>query len=104
LGDALNPTSLQKIQQLEGIDKFPHLEYPEQDFAKPTWVKTFENVDLEDEGGIIVLEGYVDPADDPNMKVFDFLQCCFINYTTHFRSNGSSTTCPYKTQIVTAVN
>jgi hypothetical protein len=55
--DALNPASLQKIQQLEGIDKFPKLEYPEQEFSKPVWVKTFENVELEDEGGILILEG-----------------------------------------------
>jgi hypothetical protein len=69
LGDALNPASLQKIQQLEGIDKNPRLEYPEQDYGKPVWIKTFDNVELEDEGGVLMLEGYVDPADDPNLNV-----------------------------------
>lgn len=73
LGDALNPSSLQKIQHLEGIDKFPKLEYPEQEFGKPAWVKTFDNVKLDDEGAILTLEGYVDPADDPNLKVEWFL-------------------------------
>lgn len=68
-GDALNPAAFQKIQELESIDKNQRLQYPEQEFGKPNWVKTFENVDLEDEGGVIVLEGFVDPAQDPDLKV-----------------------------------
>lgn len=67
--DTAHPASLQKIEYLEGLDKNPRLEYPEQEFGKPSWVTTFENVDVEDEGGIIKLEGYVDPADDPNLRV-----------------------------------
>ncbi|KAI6199682.1 hypothetical protein M3Y96_00652800 [Aphelenchoides besseyi] len=67
--DSAHPASYEKIQTLEGVDKFPRLEYPEQEFSKPVWVQTFENVDLEDEGAVIRLAGYVDPADDPDLRV-----------------------------------
>lgn len=71
--DTAHPASLQQVQYLEGIDKNPRLEFPEQVFDKPQWVRTFENVDIEDEGGIVKLQGYVDPSDDPNLRVEWFL-------------------------------
>ncbi|CAD5224123.1 unnamed protein product [Bursaphelenchus okinawaensis] len=71
--DTAHPASLQKIEYMEGIDKNPRLEYPEQQFDKPNWVQTFENVEVEDEGGIIKLTGYVDPADDPELRIEWFL-------------------------------
>ena len=82
--DSQHPDAWQKIQDLEGLDKFPQLEYPETEFGKPQWVRTFENVDVEQEGEIVQLFGQVDPADDPNLKVEWFLngvplQNCELN-------------------------
>uniref|UniRef100_A0A7E4ZS77 Immunoglobulin I-set domain protein n=1 Tax=Panagrellus redivivus TaxID=6233 RepID=A0A7E4ZS77_PANRE len=64
-----HPTSLAKIQELEGIDKFPRLEYPEDNYDKPVWVETFENVEVEDEGAVVVLSGIVEPANDPALRI-----------------------------------
>ncbi|KAI6230227.1 Hemicentin-1 [Aphelenchoides fujianensis] len=67
--NAFHEESYRKILELEGVDKNPRLEYPEQEFGKPVWVQTFQNVDLQDEGDAIQLQGYVDPADDPDLRV-----------------------------------
>lgn len=71
--DSAHPISYQKIQELEAIDKNQRLEYPEKIFEKPNWIKTFENVEVDDEGTIVQLFGQIEPADDPELKVEWFL-------------------------------
>jgi titin len=67
--DSAHPTSFQKIQELEAMDKYARLEYPEEEFGKPVWETTFEDVNVENEGDIVVLSGQVEPATDPSMRV-----------------------------------
>uniref|UniRef100_A0A0N5C356 Ig-like domain-containing protein n=1 Tax=Strongyloides papillosus TaxID=174720 RepID=A0A0N5C356_STREA len=85
-----HPESLLKIQQLEAIDKNPSLETPTQEFGKPVWVKTFENVELEkdEEGQIIQLHGVVEPVNDPNMKIEWFLNGIPLHNANRFRSEN----------------
>uniref|UniRef100_A0A913I9R6 Ig-like domain-containing protein n=1 Tax=Strongyloides stercoralis TaxID=6248 RepID=A0A913I9R6_STRER len=84
----LHPESLLKIQQLEAIDKNPTLELPVQEYGKPVWLKTFENVELEkdEEGQIIQLHGVVEPANDPNLKIEWFLNGIPLHNANRFRS------------------
>uniref|UniRef100_A0AC35F7I7 Ig-like domain-containing protein n=1 Tax=Panagrolaimus sp. PS1159 TaxID=55785 RepID=A0AC35F7I7_9BILA len=51
------------------MDKSRRLEYPEDDFGKPVWETTFQDVDVENEGDIVVLSGQVEPATDPSMRI-----------------------------------
>uniref|UniRef100_A0A914PTN8 Ig-like domain-containing protein n=1 Tax=Panagrolaimus davidi TaxID=227884 RepID=A0A914PTN8_9BILA len=67
--DSAHPASFQKIQELEAMDKSRRLEYPEDDFGKPVWETTFQDVDVENEGDIVVLSGQVEPATDPSMRI-----------------------------------
>ena len=52
ISDSAHPQAYQKIQQLEGIDRFPRLEFPDEEFTKPIWVRTFEDVNVEEEGQV----------------------------------------------------
>lgn len=49
------------------------MEYPEQQFDKPVWIKTFDNMDVDDEGIIIQLNGQLEPAGDPQLQLEWFL-------------------------------
>lgn len=71
--DTQHPDSLQKIQQLESIDKNARLEAPEVEFGKPNWIKSFDNIDNLQEGEIVHLVGCVEPVGDPNLKIEWFL-------------------------------
>lgn len=79
-----HPESLQKIQQLESLDKYPKMEIPEAEYTKPVWTKSFDNIDNLQEGEIVFLNGLIEPAEDPNLKVEWFhngapLQNCKCN-------------------------
>ncbi|CAD6198030.1 unnamed protein product [Caenorhabditis auriculariae] len=67
--DTAHPTSLQKIQELEAIDKYARLEAPEREYTKPQWVQGFENHDNVGEGVAITLHGLVEPSGDPNLQI-----------------------------------
>ncbi|CAB3397921.1 unnamed protein product [Caenorhabditis bovis] len=67
--DTAHPASLQKIQELEAIDKNARLEAPERTYEKPYWLQGFENFDQVGEGQSVTLHGLVEPSGDPNMKI-----------------------------------
>ena len=67
--DTSHPASLQKIQELEAIDKYARLEAPEKEFGKPQWIQPFENVDNVGEGQVVELRGLVEPSGDPNLRI-----------------------------------
>ena len=60
--DTQHAESYAKIQELESMEKYPRLEYPEKEFEKPVWTKTFENIDVDTEGTIVQLIGHVEPG------------------------------------------
>uniref|UniRef100_A0A8R1HM90 Ig-like domain-containing protein n=1 Tax=Caenorhabditis japonica TaxID=281687 RepID=A0A8R1HM90_CAEJA len=68
LGTA-HPVSLQKIQELEAIDKYAKLEAPEREYEKPQWVQGFENFENVGEGQTVTLHGLVEPSGDPNLRI-----------------------------------
>lgn len=67
--DTSHPISLQKIQELESIDKYARLEAPDREFEKPQWIQPFENVDDVGEGQVVELRGLVEPSGDPNLRI-----------------------------------
>ncbi|VDK45179.1 unnamed protein product [Anisakis simplex] len=83
--DTQHPDSLQKIQQLESLDKFPRLEMPEMEFDKPVWVQSFDNIDDLPEGEIVHLSGNVEPSGDPNMKIEWFLNGAPLMNSNRYR-------------------
>uniref|UniRef100_A0A914H0K8 Ig-like domain-containing protein n=1 Tax=Globodera rostochiensis TaxID=31243 RepID=A0A914H0K8_GLORO len=83
--NTLHEQSYQRIQELEAIDKNPQLAFPEMEFGKPNWTKTFENVELEQEGGIVQLIGHVEPVGDPNLKIEWFLNGVPLQNANRFR-------------------
>ncbi|KAK0408252.1 hypothetical protein QR680_003855 [Steinernema hermaphroditum] len=87
--DTAHPISLQKIQDLEALDKFPRLEAPEMEFQKPTWTQTFENVEVGDEGGVVQLNGFVEPVADPNLRIEWFLNGTPLQNANRFRSENN---------------
>uniref|UniRef100_A0A915DZ78 Ig-like domain-containing protein n=1 Tax=Ditylenchus dipsaci TaxID=166011 RepID=A0A915DZ78_9BILA len=89
--DTAHPTSLQKIQELEGLDKFPHLEYPEQEFQKPVWVQTFQNIDVEDDqtGQNVQLQGQLEPVGDPTLQIEWFLNGVPLQNANRFRQDNN---------------
>uniref|UniRef100_F1KPJ7 Titin n=1 Tax=Ascaris suum TaxID=6253 RepID=F1KPJ7_ASCSU len=83
-----HPDSLQKIQQLESLDKFPRLEAPEKEFGKPNWVYSFDNIDNLQEGEIVHLSGNVEPSGDPNLRIEWFLNGApLMNSNRHRQEN-----------------
>ncbi|KAL3105626.1 hypothetical protein niasHT_021729 [Heterodera trifolii] len=83
--NTLHEQSYQRIQELEAIDKNPQLAFPEMEFSKPNWTRTFENVELEQEGGIVQLVGHVEPEGDPNMTIAWFLNGMPLQNANRFR-------------------
>uniref|UniRef100_A0A7I4YU80 Ig-like domain-containing protein n=1 Tax=Haemonchus contortus TaxID=6289 RepID=A0A7I4YU80_HAECO len=67
--DTSHPASLQKIRDLESMDKFGRIEAPEKDYGKPQWLKPFEDVGEINVGDTVNLYGVVGPSDDPNLHV-----------------------------------
>ncbi|VDM73642.1 unnamed protein product, partial [Strongylus vulgaris] len=67
--DTAHPESLQKIREMESMDKFARLEAPEREYGKPQWIQPFENVENVPEGQVVELHGLVEPSGDPNLRV-----------------------------------
>ncbi|VDO27823.1 unnamed protein product [Haemonchus placei] len=67
--DTSHPASLQKIRDLESMDKYGRIEAPEKDYGKPQWLKPFEDVGEINVGDTVNLYGVVGPSDDPNLHV-----------------------------------
>ncbi|GMR57574.1 hypothetical protein PMAYCL1PPCAC_27769, partial [Pristionchus mayeri] len=67
--DTQHPASLQKIQEMEAIDKYARLEAPEREFDKPQWIQPFSDVDNVGEGQVVELHGLVEPSGDPSMRI-----------------------------------
>lgn len=40
--DTAHPQSLQKIREIESMDKFARIEAPEREYGKPQWIQPFE--------------------------------------------------------------
>ena len=59
LMDTQHPESYKKVQLLEAYDKFPRVEIPDKEFAKPNWLKQLQNADDVKEGEVVHLEGQV---------------------------------------------
>ncbi|TKR69858.1 hypothetical protein L596_021954 [Steinernema carpocapsae] len=87
--DTAHPASLQKIQQLEALDKNQRLEAPEMEFGKPVWTQTFQNVEVGDDGGVVQLAGFVEPVADPNLKIEWFLNGTPLQNANRFRSENN---------------
>ena len=83
--DPLHAQSYARVQELEAMEKFPRLEYPDLEFGKPTWTKTFDSVDVDTEGGIVQLVGHVEPVADPNLHVEWFLNGVPLLNANRFR-------------------
>nr|CAD2187171.1 unnamed protein product [Meloidogyne enterolobii] len=83
--DPLHAQSYARIQELEAMEKFPRLEYPDLEFGKPTWTKTFDSIDVDTEGGIVQLVGHVEPVADPNLHVEWFLNGVPLLNANRFR-------------------
>lgn len=71
--DPLHQAAYQKIQELEAAERFPQLGYTDVQFDKPHWVRGFESVEVGEEGGTVQLQGQLEPADDPDLRVEWFL-------------------------------
>ncbi|CDW54858.1 DUF1136 and I-set and Ig 2 domain containing prot ein [Trichuris trichiura] len=67
--ESQHPTSYQKVQELEGLDKFPRKEIPEIEYEKPTFVELLHGVEEVAEGESASLACQVKPADDANLIV-----------------------------------
>ncbi|PAV62890.1 hypothetical protein WR25_23783 isoform D [Diploscapter pachys] len=67
--DTAHPVSLQKIQELEALDKYARLEAPEHEYGPPQWVQGFESYDNVGEGEVVTLHGLVEPSGDPNLRI-----------------------------------
>uniref|UniRef100_A0A158P8T2 Titin n=1 Tax=Angiostrongylus cantonensis TaxID=6313 RepID=A0A158P8T2_ANGCA len=67
--DSAHPASLQKIRDLEAMDKYARIEAPEKEYGKPQWIQPFENIDNVGEGQVIELHGLIEPSGDPNLHV-----------------------------------
>ncbi|KAF8383875.1 ketn-1 [Pristionchus pacificus] len=67
--DTQHPASLQKIREMEAIDKYARLEAPEREFDKPQWIQPFADVDNVGEGQVVELHGLVEPSGDPSMRI-----------------------------------
>uniref|UniRef100_A0A0N5ALN5 Immunoglobulin I-set domain protein n=1 Tax=Syphacia muris TaxID=451379 RepID=A0A0N5ALN5_9BILA len=67
--DTQHPESLMKIQELESLNKYPKMEIAEEEFGKPVWTKSFDNIENLPEDGIILLNGMVEPSSDPHLKI-----------------------------------
>ncbi|KJH46031.1 immunoglobulin I-set domain protein [Dictyocaulus viviparus] len=67
--DSVHPASLQKVRDLEAIDKYAPIEAPEREYGKPQWIQPFNNVDNVEEGQVVELHGLVEPSGDPNLHV-----------------------------------
>ncbi|MFH4979231.1 hypothetical protein AB6A40_005940, partial [Gnathostoma spinigerum] len=83
--DTTRPEAVQRIQQLEALDKFPKLELPEEQYDKPFWTKAFENIDNLPEGEIIELSGFVEPSGDPNLRIEWFLNGAPLPNSNRYR-------------------
>ncbi|ETN87097.1 hypothetical protein NECAME_01255 [Necator americanus] len=67
--DTSHPESLQKIREIESMDKFARIEAPEREYGKPQWIQPFENADNVAEGQVVELHGLVEPSGDPNLRI-----------------------------------
>ena len=87
--DTQHAESYARIQELEAMEKYPRLEYPDMEFGKPVWTKTFENVEVDTEGGIVQLIGHVEPVGDPNLRVEWSLNGVPLMNANRFRQEGN---------------
>ncbi|VDL71694.1 unnamed protein product [Nippostrongylus brasiliensis] len=67
--DTSHPASLQKIRDLEAMDKYGRIVAPEKEYEKPHWVKPFEDAGEVNVGDVVNFYGVVGPSDDPNLHV-----------------------------------
>ncbi|RCN50589.1 immunoglobulin I-set domain protein [Ancylostoma caninum] len=67
--DTAHPQSLQKIREMEALDKFARIEAPEREYGKPQWIQPFANADNVGEGEVVELHGLVEPSGDPNLRI-----------------------------------
>ncbi|EYC08130.1 hypothetical protein Y032_0067g131 [Ancylostoma ceylanicum] len=67
--DTAHPQSLQKIREMESMDKFARIEAPEREYGKPQWIQPFANADNVGEGEVVELHGLVEPSGDPNLRI-----------------------------------
>ncbi|ULT87824.1 hypothetical protein L3Y34_007185 [Caenorhabditis briggsae] len=83
--DTSHPVSLQKIQELEAIDKYARLDAPEREFDKPQWVQGFENYENVGEGQTVTLHGLVEPSGDPTLQIEWLLNGTPLRNANRFR-------------------
>ncbi|VDO67652.1 unnamed protein product [Heligmosomoides polygyrus] len=67
--DTAHPASLQKIRDIEAMDKYGRIDVPEKEYGKPQWIKPFEDAGEVQVGEVVNLYGVVGPSDDPNLHV-----------------------------------